>query len=146
NLVVPVADAVESSPYKHRMIAWDLINEPEWAVTGPNLYGGEAFDPNTSLDVVTHAEMEVFLQDLASHLRGHSSALLSVGSAAIKWYDAWQNVDQDFYMFHYYDWVYEYYPYTTHNPSTLGLTKPVVIGEFPNAGLSAVGSADQVLS
>jgi len=146
NLIVPVADAVESSPYKHRMIAWDLINEPEWAVSGANKYGGEAFDPDASLQAVSHDQMETFLTELAAALRAHSSALLSVGGAAIKWYDAWLKVDQDFYMFHYYDWVYQYYPYTSYNPQTLGLTKPVVIGEFPNQGLTAVGSADKVLA
>jgi hypothetical protein len=146
NLVVPIAQAVEASPHKQRMIAWDLINEPEWAVTGPNKYGGAAFDPNGSLELVTHAQMETFLQEMAAALRANSSALLSVGSTALKWWDAWLQVDQDFYQYHYYDWVYQYYPYTTHNPQSLGLTKPVVIGEFPNAGLSAVGSADKVLA
>jgi hypothetical protein len=145
NLVVPIAQAVEASPYKQRMIAWDLINEPDWAVTGPNKYGGAAFDPNTKLDLVTHEQMEIFLQEMAGALRVNSSALLSVGGTALKWYDAWLQVDQDFYQYHYYDWVYQWYPFATHNPQTLGLTKPVVIGEFPNAGLSAVGSADKVL-
>ncbi|MBX3129914.1 MAG: hypothetical protein KF718_24570 [Polyangiaceae bacterium] len=145
NLVVPVAQAVESSPYKQRMLAWDLVNEPEWAVNGANKYGGAAFDADADLEQVSHAEMETFLQEMAAALRANSGALLSVGGAAIKWHDAWLEVDQDFYSFHYYDWVYQYYPYTSVTPQSLGLTKPVVIGEFPNSGLSAVGSAGQVL-
>ncbi len=144
NLVKPVAQAVEASPYSKRMIAWDMVNEPEWAVSGPNLYGGEAFTPDSTLETVTHAQMETFLNEVATVLRANSSALLSVGGAAIKWDDAWLHVDQDFYMFHYYDWAYEWYPYTTKNPLSLRLTKPAVIGEFPNAGLTAVGPADAV--
>jgi hypothetical protein len=145
NLIAPVASAVEASPHKRRMIAWDLINEPEWAVTGPNLYGGEPFAADSSVDQISHLEMRTFLQEMAAVLRASSSALLSVGGAAVKWHDAWLDVDQDFYQFHYYDWVYRWYPYTTVTPKSLGLTKPVVIGEFPNAGLSAVGGASQVL-
>jgi hypothetical protein len=145
NLVLPLAQAVESSPYKQRMIAWDLVNEPEWAVSGANKNGGAAFDADASLQQVSHSEMETFLQEMAAVLRANSGALLTVGGAAIKWHDAWQAVDQDFHSFHYYDWVYEYFPYTTVTPQSLGLTKPVVIGEFPNSGLSAVGSAGQVL-
>jgi len=140
NLVRPVARAVEASPYKHRMIAWDMINEPEWAMTGPDMYGGNAFEPDSRLEPVTHAQMETFLSEMAVVLRAESSALVSVGSAAIKWGSAWTHLDLDFYMLHYYDWVYEYFPYDTVTLASVGLTdKPVVMGEFPTSGLSAVG-------
>jgi len=140
-LIKPVAQAVEASPYKSRMIAWDMINEPEWALTGPNPNGGEDFTPNGECETVTHAQMETFLQELAAVLRlNNPGALLTVGNAAIKWGSAWIHVDQDFYSLHYYDWVYEYYPYSSVTPESVGLTdKPVVIGEYPIGGLSAVG-------
>jgi hypothetical protein len=139
NLVKPVAQAVEASPYKRRMIAWDMINEPEWAMTGPNLYGGEAFTPQATLDQVTHAQMELFLQDMAAVLHANSSALVSIGGAAIKWPKAWSHVDVDFYQFHYYDWVYEWFPLGTATLASVGVTdKPVVMGEFPTTGLSAI--------
>jgi hypothetical protein len=141
NLMAPLADAVEQSPYRHRMIAWDMINEPEWAMTGASLYGGEGFSPSASLQPVTHAEMETFLNELAAVLHDHSSALVTVGSAAIKWASAWTHTDVDFYQLHYYDWVYEWYPYTTVTLASVGLTdKPVIMGEFPNQGLSAIAS------
>jgi hypothetical protein len=140
NLIRPVAAAVEKSPHRARMIAWDMINEPEWALTGPDLHGTEEFTPNTDLESVTHAEMESFLQELAATLRSSSGALVSVGGAAIKWPRAWSALGLDFYQFHYYDWVYEWYPYQTVTLASLGLTdKPVVIGEFPAQGLSAAG-------
>ena len=138
-LIGPVADAVESSPYRRRMIAWDLINEPEWAMTGPSLYGGTAFEPNSDLEAVTHAQMETFLKELTTALRAHSSAQITIGSAAIKWGDAWTHVGVDFYQLHYYDWVYEWFPLSTATLASAGLSgKPVVMGEFPNAGLSAI--------
>lgn len=141
NLVVPVARAVEESPHRRRMIAWDMINEPEWAMTGPNPYGNEPFEPQSGLEAVTHTQMVNFLGELATALRAHSSAQLTVGSAAIKWGTAWTHLDLDFYQLHYYDWVYEWYPYDTVTLKSQGLTdKPVVMGEFPNAGLSAIAS------
>jgi hypothetical protein len=136
-----VAQAVEASPYKKRMLAWDMINEPEWAITGPDLYGGEAFTPQSNLDNVTHAQMETFLIEMAAVLRANCSALISIGGAAIKWPKAWTGVNVDFYQLHYYDWIYEYYPYGTVTLASVGLTnKPVVMGEFPNSGLSAIAS------
>lgn len=140
NLIAPVARAVESSPYRSRMIAWDMINEPEWAMTGPNSYGGEDFTPDPALVPVSHAQMETFLNEMAAVLRANSSALITVGSAAIKWGSAWTHTDVDFYSLHYYDWVYQWFPYQTVTLASAGLTdKPVVMGEFPNAGLSAIG-------
>jgi hypothetical protein len=142
NLVAPVADAVESSPFRRRMIAWDIINEPEWAMTGPDLYGGPAFpyDPLTSkLLPVNHTQMEAFLNSVADALHAHSSALVTVGSAAIKWAPAWTHTRIDFYTLHYYGWVYQWYPYTTVTLQSVGLTdKPVLIGEFPITGFTNV--------
>ncbi|MGC4114923.1 MAG: hypothetical protein QM765_10015 [Myxococcales bacterium] len=139
NLVAPVAKAVEASPYRRRMIAWDLINEPEWAMTGPSLYGDPAFEANGELEPVTHPQMETFLKGLAAEIRKHSTAQLTIGSAAIKWAKAWTGVGVDFYQLHYYGWVYEWFPYMTVTPAKAGLTgKPVVMGEFPNAGLAAI--------
>lgn len=140
NLITPLAQAVESSPYRKRLIAWDMINEPEWAIAGPGLYGGEDFTPSPSLESVTHAQMETFLKEMASTLHASSGALVTIGSAAIKWSRAWSHVDVDFYQLHYYDWVYAWYPYQTVTLEAVGLTdKPVVMGEFPNQGLAAVG-------
>jgi hypothetical protein len=140
NLVAPVARAVEASPYRHRMIAWDLINEPEWAIAGASLYGDEAFTPDSRCETVTHAQMEAFLADMVATLRANSTALVSVGGAAIKWGHSWIGLDLDFLQLHYYDWVYRWYPYQTVTLASVGLTdKPVVMGEFPMQGLTAQG-------
>jgi hypothetical protein len=146
NVVRPVARAVEQSPYSHRVIAWDVINEPEWAMTGPSPYGDEDYTPNGELDAVTHAEMETFISEIIAVLRQESSALISVGAAAFKWANAWKNVDQDFHQFHMYSWVNDWWPYTN-PPSHYGLDdKPLVMGEFPMDNLGGTPYSDVVSS
>jgi hypothetical protein len=139
NVVRPFARAASMSPNAKRVIAWDVINEPEWAVTGASLYGDEPFDPDSTCRPITHAQMETLLGDVIAGLRAESSALVTIGAAAMKWRNAWTRLDQDFYQFHIYDWVHEYWPYSD-SPSDYGMAdKPVVMGEFPPEG---VGDAD----
>jgi hypothetical protein len=136
SVVRAFARAASMSPNAHRMLAWDVMNEPEWAVTGPGVGGDEAFDPADDLSAVSHAEMHTLLNDVIDGLRAESSALVTIGAAAMKWRNAWRDLDQDFYQFHIYDWVQDYWPYTT-SPAGYGLDdKPVVMGEFPPEGLS----------
>jgi hypothetical protein len=138
-VVAPLARAVEMSPHAKRMIAWDIINEPEWAITGASMYGGDpAFDPQTDLSAVTHAQMEKFVGDTLATLRANSKALITVGATAVKWKSAWSKLDLDFHQFHMYDWINMYWPYDK-KPMDYGLDdKPVVMGEFPMAGLTGV--------
>jgi hypothetical protein len=136
NVVRPFARAAAASAYKSRVIAWDVINEPEWAVTGASLYGDEAFDPDATCQAISHAQMETLLTDVIAGLRQESDALITVGAAAMKWKKAWSMLDQDFYQFHIYDWVNDYWPYDR-SPAEYGLAdKPLVMGEFPPTGLS----------
>jgi hypothetical protein len=141
NLLAPIADAVAQSPHRHRVIAWDVMNEPEWAMTGPSVTGDPGFPAQPGLDLVTHDQMETFLSEAVDVLRARSGALVSVGGAAIKWAKAWSRIGLDFYQFHYYDWVYEFFPYTQVTLAAAGVNdKPVVMGEFPADGLSAIPS------
>ena len=136
-VVEPIAKAVEASPHKDRMISWDVINEPEWSITGQDPYGDQAFDPTTSgsmgrtMGTVTFAQMETFVKDVVTALHANSSAPVTVGSAAVKWAKAWSKVGLDYYDFHWYGWVDQYFPHTK-KPSDYGVSdKPVVVGEFP---------------
>jgi hypothetical protein len=144
-VVRPVARAAQASAYRDRLLAWDVINEPEWAITGPSPYGDQDYDPNGELDAVTHAQMETFVAEAIAVLRLESDALVTVGGAAWKWARAWTRVDVDFYQIHMYDWINTWWPYS--NPaSTYGLTdKPVVMGEFPLGDLTAGVTYDMVL-
>ena len=130
NVVTPLAKAVASSPNSRRMIAWDIINEPEWAVSGNGAAGDQAFSPNASLTTVDYTTMHTFINDVATALRANSSSLITVGNAAIKWKNAWTDIDQDFFTYHLYGWVQPYWPYTN-TAASYTLAKPIVIGEFP---------------
>lgn len=135
NVIRPMARAVQASPLKKRLITWEVINEPEWAIVGSSKYGDPNFDCNTSLQCVSHDQMESFLGDVIGVLKAESKALISVGGAAIKWKNAWSKLKLDYYQFHTYDWVDQYYPYSR-SPAQYGVTdKPVVMGEYPLNGL-----------
>lgn len=136
NVVRPLANAVRDSAYGQRVIAWDVINEPEWAMTGTNPYGDPKYDPMPMIDPVTHHEMETFVQEVTMALHEESTAYVTVGSAAVKWAHAWKAVDIDFYAPHVYDWIDQYWPYDNPPEKYDLCDKPVVIGEFPVQGLS----------
>ncbi|WP_437736929.1 hypothetical protein [Sorangium sp. So ce1335] len=136
NVVRPIAQAVEQSPYRHRMVAWDVINEPELAITGQSPYGDPEYTPDPSVEPIAHEQMEAFLRDTIQALRAESQALITIGSASMKWKKAWSTTDIDFYTFHMNDRVNRYWPYNQ-SPRDYGITdKPVVMSDFPTAGLA----------
>jgi len=146
SVVRPFVRAVTSSPNAARAVAWDVINEPEWAISGTDAYGDVAFTPQTTVTTVTHTEMETFVRDTIAAIRAESDLPVTVGSAAAKWPRAWTGVDLDFYSIHIYDWVNMYWPYSA-SATELGLMgKPVVIGEFPVNGLTGVPYSQMVES
>jgi hypothetical protein len=137
--VRPFARAVVASPNAAACIGWDIINEPEWAMSGSNGYGDPAYTPQTNLQTVTHPEMEVFVADTIAALRAESNLPITVGATAAKWSRAWSRVNVDFYTIHIYDWINTGgWPYSR-SPAELGFSgKPVVMGEFPLTGLTGV--------
>jgi hypothetical protein len=135
HVVRPVAQATTSSPYAYRMLAWDVINEPEWALSGSNPYGGARFYPIEELVTVTHSEMEGFLAEVIAALREESAAHVTVGSARLDWARAWSALDLDFYQVHRYD--DRGYDWTS-TPLDHGLDKPTMLGEFPLQGFSGM--------
>ena len=135
DVVRPFAAAAEASPHRSRLLAWDVVNEPEWAMTGPSPYGDEDYAPNADLVPLGHADMETFVAETIAVLREESSALVTVGGAAMKWARAWSAVDLDFYQFHMYPWVNVWWPYDG-SPTDYGVDdRPVVMGEYPPGDL-----------
>jgi hypothetical protein len=134
-----IAQTVAASARSDRLVSWDVINEPEWAIdAAADPYGDDPFTPNRGLTTVAFADMERLVKDTVATIRSVSPAPITVGGAAYTWAMAWSQSDLDFYTFHMYDWVNEWFPYTK-PPSTWGVTgKPVVLGEFPLIGLSGV--------
>lgn len=133
HVVTPIAQAVAGSPYASRLLGWDVINEPEWAIlaTGSAPAGNE-FTPNPELDAVPLEDMKAFIDAALTVLGTETpSALRSVGWAAAKWAWAFEDLTNvEFNQPHIYAWVNDYWPYTT-PPDELGYPdKPVVMGEF----------------
>jgi hypothetical protein len=136
NVVIPFAQQVNLSANKDRVSSWDVINEPEWAISGSDGVD-PAFSPQTTVTTVTYPIMKAFVRAVVDGLHGASDRPVTVGAAAVKWAKAWAGVG-DFYTFHLYDWINADYPYTS-SLASLGLTdKPVVLGEFPIQGLTDV--------
>ncbi len=133
NVVKKAAEVAATSPNVHRLLGWDVINEPEWAVSpaagAPN--GGD-FTPNEELTPVTLAEMKALINESIVALKATTpNAQVSVGWAAAKWAWAFSDVTGvDFHQPHIYGWVDKYWPYTS-TPTSLGYGgKPTVMGEF----------------
>ena len=138
NVVVPFVNAVNASPNRDRASSWDVINEPEWAINATPTDGADpAFTPQTTVTTVPYPVMKAFVTAVVNGLHASSDRPVTVGAAAVKWAKAWTGIG-DFYTFHLYDWVNQYYPYTT-TLASYGVTdKPVVLGEFPIQGLTGV--------
>jgi len=137
NVVRPFVAAVAQSPHVSALHSWDVINEPEWAITGTNKYGGNDFEPSADMQPISHDLMETFVGETIKIMRQETPDVpVTVGSAAIKWMNAWEKTDIDFYQPHIYDWVNDYWPYSK-SPSELGFgDKPMIMGEYPVEGLN----------
>ncbi len=142
NVIRAVAKTAAQSPHASRLFAWDVINEPEWALSGSDAYGDPAFDPINGLATISHAEMEGFLSEAIAVLRSESNALVTLGGASLRWAKAWNGLDLDFYQLH----RYEDSGFSFDSaPSDFGLAKPAMFGEFPLQGLAGM-SYDQTVT
>ncbi len=131
------------------LIAYEIFNEPEWimsGVPGAGNFGGS----------ITVTEMQRFIGKCAEAVHTHSSKLVTVGAASLRYNsdvspaaaNYWKNTALqaaynspeaylDFYQIHYYDWMLNdgnnWAPYNR-PVSYWGLDKPVLIGETGNTG------------
>jgi hypothetical protein len=131
NVVRPAARAAAASPHADRLLGWDVINEPEWAVqvSGQN---DQDFTPNPEVEPVPLEDMKALINETLTVLGTETpNAMRSVGWAAAKWAWAFNDVTNlEFNQPHIYGWVDTYWPYTL-APAELGYPdKPTVMGEF----------------
>ncbi len=150
NVVRPIARAVAGSTHAASVVSWDVINEPEWAVQGNDGYGDQDFDAMSSLQQVDFPTMETFVREVVTALHAESTALVTVGQAAVKWSHAFTKVGLDYYDMHYYGWVDQYFPLGGKSLQDYGIgDRPVVVGEFPLDGWTNPNgtlSANQIVS
>jgi hypothetical protein len=85
------------------VFAYDVANEPEWALTAD----GNPSDPvrinGRLLDPVSLEDFTRFVTQVTTAARQYALAqYVTLGSARAKWVGYWRNVGLDFYQFHYY--------------------------------------------
>jgi hypothetical protein len=120
----PIAERYGREP---AVAGWDLMNEPEWATLAVG-----TLDPRRS---VSRREMRAYLADVASLFRARVTQPLSVGLASARWLSLVEGFDLDETQVHWYETLD---PATTlaRPVASLGLGRPVVLGEFPTRGAS----------
>lgn len=98
-----------------QILAWDIINEPEWIKT------------------VEPADLRSFLVDTTSLVHSVTSHPVTVGSAGVRWRERYSDLDLDFHQVHWYDSL-KHQPALDTPVDQLGFNRPVLLGEFPTRG------------
>lgn len=121
--LAPLAERYADHP---NILAWEVINEPEWAMQ-------EVVKDYEIGDPVHVDEMVDFVRRCVQILHARTSHPVTVGSARRKWLPYWQDCRLDLYQFHWYDKfaIEEPFPWAPY--AELGLDKPCLIGEVATA-------------
>ena len=98
-----------------QILAWDIINEPEWIKT---------VEPDV---------LRSFLVESASLVHSVTSHPVTVGSAGVRWRERYSDLDLDFHQVHWYDSL-KHQPALDTPVDQLGFNRPVLLGEFPTRG------------
>jgi len=102
--------------------AWEIINEPEWVMT--------AF-PYWQIKKIDEKKMQAFVLSTALFIKSKAKQPVTVGSASREGLRYWQNSALDFLQFHSYPNLEPKNPLDT-PVSDLGISVPVILGEFPS--------------
>ncbi len=125
NGIIPVLRAVGRNP---RVLAFEVIAEPEWGVPGLNLG-----DQDKGLIQVPLAPLQAFVREAASAVHEYSRAMATVESNRASHMALWRGLGLDYYSFSWYDWMEPWEP-LDRPASSFGLDRPIVLGEFPASG------------
>jgi hypothetical protein len=108
-----------------RVLAWDLMNEPEWVTRGIGTRR-----PWRTLPVT---DMREWLGDVGGILRAAGARALTVGSASARWLPLVTPLGLDVYQPHWYDHLDAAAP-LAHPVARLDLDRPAWLGELPTRG------------
>lgn len=109
------------------ILAWDVVNEPEWVTRGLRLL------PRRS--DVPRLVMRAFIRDVVGLIHGQTSHAATVGSASASTLGLVEGLGLDVYQVHWYDRLAKHAP-LDRPVGSLGLDRPLVLGEFPTRGSS----------
>jgi hypothetical protein len=105
--------------------AWDVVNEPEWVTRGTRL-------PPRPTDV-SRASMRAFIRDVVEAVHRLTSQAVTVGCASARTLPLVEGLGLDLYQVHWYDRLARKAP-LDRPVASLGLDRPVILGEFPTRG------------
>jgi hypothetical protein len=120
-----------------RVIAYEIIAEPEWGIQGLNL-------ENDGRTKIALDPVRDLVSRIAAAIHRESRALATVESNRFSNAPHWQGLGLDYYSFSWYDWLQPYEPLNT-SARKLKLDRPIVLGEYP-AGTSAYYKVGDILS
>ena len=120
----PIAERYGREP---AVAGWDLMNEPEWATLGVG-----TLDPRRA---VSRREMRTFLAETAAVFRARVTQPLSVGLASARWLSLVDGLDLDQPQVHWYESL-DSLTTLARPVESLGLGRPLLLGEFPTRGAS----------
>ena len=135
NAIVPIVSYIGRNP---RVLAFEIIAEPEWGIPDVNLG-----DEQKGLIQISHRSLRDFVRETTFAIHLHSRALATVESNRASNMKLWQGLGLDYYSFSWYDWMEPWEP-LDRPAAELGMDRPVVIGEFPAFG-SQYYSLEQVM-
>ncbi|WP_234122454.1 glycoside hydrolase 5 family protein [Clostridium hydrogenum] len=126
NAVTPIVKALGNN---EGVMAWDVVNEPEWMISSND--GGNPGEAITGFSLST---VRSFVKDMVDCIHQYAKQPVSVGSASMKWiggqYNFWSGLNLDFYDFHWYDWATPWFNPLRTSAAALKLDRPVMIGEM----------------
>jgi len=159
----PVTNTSYTIATHPNVLAWEIINEPEWGIVESEYVDTEISQP------VSLAQMQEFTAVLAGVIHRHANQQVTLGSACLKWNSDtalgavgnwWKDSALtaydpdgalDFYQIHYYGWMNGDYTTWSYSPmfndtAAASLDKPTVIGEFPANGDATTWTVEEIIN
>eukprot|EP00727_Mastigamoeba_balamuthi_P002504 m51a1_g12250 hypothetical protein (501) ;mRNA; r:151687-153678 len=136
NAIAPIVERLKGNS---GVFGWDLCNEPEWIIDGTD--GG---DPCSGCSKFRLAEVKALFNGVLAMIRAKGAKQpVSLGSASLKFLTQlklWNDMDLDFWDFHWYSWATQWFnPLLQEASKAIIPAKPVIIGEvMPDPAQDAV--------
>ncbi|HLI25652.1 MAG TPA: glycoside hydrolase family 2 TIM barrel-domain containing protein [Chloroflexota bacterium] len=109
------------------ILAWSVLNEPEDFTAELNAQPERLRIPQ--------AQVAAYIAEAAQLIHRYARQPVALDTG-LRWVSAWQGLGLDLYLAHWYPWMAQYWPeFSPYSrpASTLGVDRPVVIGEFATA-------------